>query len=295
MAPKITMELERITPTKAKEYLALNLHNRSFQANTAALYARLMKNGDWLLNGDTIRFNVDGDLVDGQHRLQACVESKVPLVTYVVRNLPVEAQLTLDQQRKRTAGDMLKMHGIPDGNRLAAIVRMVHRWDHGDRSMYGFSSGGATLSAKEVVDIVDLDKDGVYIEATRRSGVSAIRVMAPSRAVGTMIVLMERADAGKAKDFFDSLEDGVGLQEGDPVLTLRRYWLRLSTKDQHRNTASPVYLMAGVRAWNAYIEGRKIIQIGYKSAVIPEIMTVQYAKDHPTPPEDTEHDALHAV
>jgi hypothetical protein len=284
------MELERITPTKAKEYLALNTNNRSFQQNTASLYARLMKNGDWLLNGDTIRFNVHGDLVDGQHRLAAVVEAKVPLSTYVVRNLPIEAQLTLDQQRKRSAGDMLKMYGISDGNRMAAIVRMVHRWRNGDRGMYGFSSGGTMLSAKEVVDIVEVDEDGVYIEATKRSGLASMRILAPSRAIGTMIVLMEEADAGKAKEFFDQIESGAGLEEGDPVLTLRRYWLRLSTKDQHRNVASPVYLMAGVRAWDAFLEGRVLTQIGYKSATIPEIKTLKDIKDNPSTDAEIEAD-----
>jgi hypothetical protein len=267
---RITMELETITPKTASEYLALNLSNRTLQSSTLNLYTRLMAQGGWMVNGDAIRFNTEGKLSDGQHRLQACVESGIPLTTYVVRGLPVEAQLTIDQQRKRTAGDMLHMRGIINGNRLASIVRMVHRWDLGERSMFGFSGGQVMLSAKEVVDLIDKDSSGLFLEASRRTSAHGLIHMAPPRVTGAMFVLFERADPALAQEFFDHLVSGAGLSEGDPILALRRFWINLASNSR-RATSPAVYLMVGVRAWNAYAAGRKLYKMSYKNTAIPEI------------------------
>lgn len=266
----VSMKLETISPAKAEKYLSRNLSNRTLQKSTLALYSRLMENGDWMLNGDAIRFNTNGDLVDGQHRLQSVIATGVPLKTYVMRGLEVEAQLTIDQQRKRTAGDMLKMRGITNGNNLAAIVRMVDRWDNGERSIYGFAGGSAMLSAKEVVARIDASPH-LYLEACRRGINPALMTFCVARVTGTMFTLFEREDASVAEEFFDYLTKGANLAEGNPVLTLRRYWLNLARNGRRANTA--VYLMAGVRAWNAYAEGRPLHNIGWKTNSIPEVVT----------------------
>ena len=272
---QLRMNLETITPTMAKEYLTRNTNNRNFQKGTALLYARLMRDGQWMVNGDAIRFNINEDLVDGQHRLAAVVDTGLPLTTFVIRGLPIEAQLTIDQQRKRTAGDMLSMRGIPNGNQVAAVVRMVKRWDAGERSMYGFSGNLGMLSAKEVVTAIE--KEPIYSEGTRRGGVSGLRVLATTRVTGTMFVLFERVNVEKTEEFFDALTKGTDLSEGSPILTLRRYWINLSRNKRKANTA--VYLMAGVRAWNAYVEGRTLHGVAYKTGIIPEI-TVPKVEDN---------------
>jgi BarA-like signal transduction histidine kinase len=264
----IINQLETITPETAKEYLVLNINNRNLQKTTTELYARLMANGDWMINGDAVRFNVNGDMVDGQHRLAAVVQSGVPLTTFVIRGLPVEAQVTIDQQRKRTAGDMLHMRGLTNGNRLAAIVRMVNRWDDGERSMHGFSGGQVMLSAKEVISVIEADRDN-YVTACRIASGIPLLTMASSRVTGTMWMLFQRADVALCEEFFDSLSSGTNLNEGDPVLTLRRYWINLIRNHRQSNTA--VFLMAGVRSWNAYVEGRRLGGIAYKSSIIPEV------------------------
>ena len=273
---QLTMKLETITPAMAKEYMTRNLNNRNFQKGVSNLYARLMKEGQWMVNGDAIRFNINGDMVDGQHRLQAVVDSGIPLSTFVIRGLPVEAQLTIDQQKKRTAGDMLAMRGIPNGNQIAAIVRMVKRWDAGERNMYGFSGNALMLSAKEVV--TEIEAHPIYTEAGRRAGVAGLRTLATTRVTGTMFVLFERASVSHCEAFFDSLSKGSDLSEGSPILTLRRYWINLSRNRRKYNT--PVYLMAGVRAWNAYVEGRTLGGVAYKSGLIPEITVPKQELDN---------------
>ena len=263
-----SMRIETITPEKAENYLAKNISNRRLQKATIMYYARQMEKGEWVLNGDAIRFDTDGNLIDGQHRLQAAIVANIPLHTYVARGLDADTQLTIDLQRKRTAGDMLWMRGVVSGNQVAAIARMVDRWERGDRSMFGFSGNANILSPKEVVE--EILRDPIYIDAAQWAGRQATRSLAPSRVTGTLYVLLMRQDPDIADEFLGALESGADLYEGHPVLTLRRYWANMQRKKSSFHTA--VYLMAGVRAWNAFADGRNLGSISYKRAAIPEIM-----------------------
>ena len=71
--------IELITPKIAEQYLAKNSNNysRLYKA-TVDQYAYEMLNGEWIFNGEAIKFNKSGKLVDGQHRLSAIVKSDVP-------------------------------------------------------------------------------------------------------------------------------------------------------------------------------------------------------------------------
>ncbi len=52
-----------------------------------AEYANAMKSGEWKYNGESIKVCTDGSLLDGQHRLEACIESGVTFDTLLVTNL----------------------------------------------------------------------------------------------------------------------------------------------------------------------------------------------------------------
>ena len=264
------MSLETITPQIAEQMLAHNTKNRSVQKTTVIEYARLITAGLWQLNGDAIRFAADGTLLDGQHRLAACVLANLPLRTWVARGFPIEAQATMDQQRKRTAGNVLAMNDIPQGNKLAAVVRMIHRWDSGERSVYGFGgtrTGG--ISAAEILVVAQTEE--IYSVAMKYAGNSDLARVVTPRVSGALFILATRIDPQETDKFFSQIVSGAGLSEGHPVLTLRRHWLRNSDRQQRAGFE----LMAGVRGWNAYAEGRNLSSIVWRLPVIPELSKVK--------------------
>lgn len=282
---ELTMQLETLTPTVAEQMLSHNTRNRKSQIATVKHYARQMAEGLWQLNGDAIRFDHTGVLLDGQHRLQAVVMSGVTVQSWVGRGFPTEAGDTMDQQRKRTAGDIMSMHGITSGDKVAAVVRVVRRWEDGERSMYGFAgTRNVMLTASEVLDIVQ--KDDIYLAAARISTSREMAVMCPPRIAGSLFVLTNRVDSEGCNFFFERLASGAGLEEGSPILTLRRHWMRL-TQDRHRGSNNGVFLMGGVRCWNAYAEGRNLSNVHYKTATIPELSNVR-AKVPQTQDDDTD-------
>src|SRR4051812_40935726 len=101
-----------ITPALAQEWLKLNTKNRVLRPHRVSTFARDMKMGRWMLNGEAITFSDLGRLLNGQHRLHACVEANRSFETVVMRGVPDKSFPTIDTGGKRTAGDVLGMSGI---------------------------------------------------------------------------------------------------------------------------------------------------------------------------------------
>lgn len=108
----MTTVVETITPEMARKYLATSKGNRTISRPTVAAYARDMANGNWMLNGEPIAFDIEGHLVNGHHRLYACIEANTSFTTNVARGVPNTA--IFDQNRVRSMRDQFKLNGEPD-------------------------------------------------------------------------------------------------------------------------------------------------------------------------------------
>jgi hypothetical protein len=77
------VEWMTVTPDQALKWLEdTNTNNRSVRDIHVQRLASDMKNGKWRgFNGEAIRFDSLGRLVDGQHRLWACTVAGVPFDT----------------------------------------------------------------------------------------------------------------------------------------------------------------------------------------------------------------------
>lgn len=84
------MTHKHITPRIAKTMLSHNTGNRPLRKAVVQRYATDMENGDWQDNGDPIRFDTNGRLIDGQHRLEAVILSDTPIDAWVLRGLKPE-------------------------------------------------------------------------------------------------------------------------------------------------------------------------------------------------------------
>lgn len=111
MEQNIETRVEIITPEVAKEYLTHNCVNRSLSPNRIKTYATDMKNGNWELNGEAIQFNKSGELINGQHRLNAIIRANVPVTMLVMRGLSNDLTL-FDRGRNRSVRDSLIISGM---------------------------------------------------------------------------------------------------------------------------------------------------------------------------------------
>ena len=126
---KATIQL--INPEIAKAYLALNDNNRPVSNNSVSFLAGEMITGRWQENGSPIRFS-GCRLLDGQHRLLACIKAGYSFRAVVVNDLDDDTFLSIDTGLwQRTAGQILTLGGKHNGTTLAAALVLVDRYNKG--------------------------------------------------------------------------------------------------------------------------------------------------------------------
>lgn len=118
----VRVSIVRVTPDLAKQWLEFNTKNRPLNDRHVKHMADVMTAGDMVFNGETIIFDTNGVLLNGQHQLTACVKSGRTFDKLVVRNVSPDAFDTLDSGRKRKVADMLSMAGEPNSSNVAAAI-----------------------------------------------------------------------------------------------------------------------------------------------------------------------------
>lgn len=140
----VKVYIVHVTPPQAEVYLRGNTSNRPLNRLHVATMCHILQAGDMVMNGETIIIGIDGTLLNGQHRLTACVESGIGFDAMVVEGIDLNAFRTLDGGKKRTTGDVLAIDGEAQSNKLAAAIQaLVSFADQDGRHMA--SRGGAGM------------------------------------------------------------------------------------------------------------------------------------------------------
>ena len=122
MTPQVT--IERIFPKEAAAYLENNFKdNRKPSLTAVTRYARQMKSGHWYLSTDAIAFTEQGELVNGQHRLRAIVDSQTDQAFIVIRNFVRDDVKCLDLGRKRMMHERITIGGVAISQPACALLR----------------------------------------------------------------------------------------------------------------------------------------------------------------------------
>lgn len=115
-----------ITPQIAGKILAdRNNHNRNIRAKHVKRLAKDMKMGEWQVINSGLGFDMNGDLIDGQHRLHAIIECGERQKMGVFLGLDTEAMKGIDQNAKRSLSDVAGLvNGIDVSTQAGRIVNM---------------------------------------------------------------------------------------------------------------------------------------------------------------------------
>lgn len=132
-------QIMTITPAAAKAFLENNTDNRKKRGWWVLSLANMIKRGEWILTHQGIAFTKSGKLIDGQHRLEAIVESGIALEILVVTDVDDEAFKVIDSGVKRTLSDLTGMN-----QRTAEVCRVISRMVY---------PGMSTTSAEQALTI----------------------------------------------------------------------------------------------------------------------------------------------
>lgn len=254
---KVTTEIVEVTPEIAREWLAHNDQNRSLRAGVVAKYARDMVAGNWQPTGQSISFDWNDRLIDGQHRLHAVIKANVTVTMLVVWNLDPDAQTVIDTGARRTPGDALKFSGV-DGNTpgLAAAVQVLHDYLSGNFQNTAHKPN-VRLTNTEVIDAVQRHAKLPY---SVQFGYRIYKgIGATPRTIAVAHYLFSQLDAGRATEFFTSIAEMRTAGKGDPRVALKHALTALAGKSA--NSYPGVHLSLIFRAWNAWLAGQSVTSL----------------------------------
>ena len=244
-----------ITPEMAAEMLESNTENfRNISDSRVTTMSKDMSDGNWELNGETIKVHADGKVLDGQHRLWAIVKSGVTIQALVVQGLHCEGK-SIDRGQSRTVGQWLAHTGVPSAGRVAAIARSILCYEGGQ---WGKSHmNNLTLTDSDVIDFAEVNLKAIQdaMAVVKQQGFFSL----PLRATIAFVASGENmpSQCPTIEWFFETLKTGVGLTELDAVFHLRNRWI----KQTPGSKLTPFMQRALItEAWNRTAEGVETTQ-----------------------------------
>lgn len=217
----ITVYLAEITLEVAEVVWARKNTNRSIKLLQLNKIKRALEKLRWEINGETIIFDAEGRLIEGQHRIKGVLETGVPLWSLVVVGIDREGFKTMGQGAKRTAGDILGIRGVKNSRTIGAALRWVYRY-HNDLMM----NPHPNITDDELADTLP---DHPELVDALPFGIRCHAVAAPGLCTA-LHYLCSKRDRALANHFFWSLASGENLGPGDPILVLRNRLLQTSGK-----------------------------------------------------------------
>lgn len=268
----VTFEVVLLTPELAAEFLeALPERQRRMSMRTVDRYCADILAGQFPFTGDPIRFNLDGELIDGQHRCQAVLETSEAVPVLVIRNLGADLIRFFDSGRTRRFPDDLRIAGYANHLNLAALTARVWHWEHGNygymeypyvaNPVYSNTTPTRAMLWKTLQDHPELPE-----VVTHGGRISRYVPNAPASVVALAWWLLGKADIDAREKFFHELVNGSA-QGGPeyPITVLHRLMTRRMGTTEHR--PGPIWLAYIIKAYNAWLEGRTISYLRMPSPV----------------------------
>lgn len=248
-----------LTPTVAKRWMARNIeNNRNKKLSKITGYTADIRAGNWRRTGETIKFDEDGNMIDGQNRVQAFLDSGADsIVVYVAWNVPLDAFEVMDTGASRTFADVLKGKGVRSPRYgEAAVVRRIVMWEAGNPT--GVRSGGTGTkypnpTHTQLAERYMLDEHRFDAAASRGLDMRNAK-LGNSTAGGIAFFLFHQLDAALCHQFFDELITGANLGETHPAKVLRDKLLRTTDTPNEQ-------LALYVKAWNAYRKDQTLTRL----------------------------------
>ncbi len=234
-----------VSPEMAARWLKRNEANRVLRPHKVDQYARDMTSGRWELTG-AIEFDIAGNLIQGQHRLNAVVKSGCTVAMFVLRGISPNAQRVMDSGIGRTAADNLHMDkGVKNAVAVASIARQ----------RISSTLGTTAVSNSEIEDYVASNPEIAFAASLAVKYAKGCDI-APTTVGLAAWLIADVHGWSVAEDFFYVAAEKVGLVRHDPVMAMSKFF----AEARRNRTQYPLSIQLSViiRAFNYRRSGRTV-------------------------------------
>lgn len=252
-------ETVKVTPGLAALMLTeCNSGNRPLLKVQVQLHVGRLQRGEFILTHHGISFSKTRILNDGQHRLHAIVDSNTPGVIEITFGAEREEFLVIDQNRKRSAGDMLAIMGEHSWVLRASVAKMLYQVNKSTNSS----------PDSQLVTSYALDLRNPHMDDAINMGwnLSSNKVCPPTPVAVAYYWIVTKTK--KSRETVDRFWSGLSNGENINGVKLRlRNWLKDEDSKAKGNAQRNCQRSAMIiLAWNAFIKGKKTIARDYSKA-----------------------------
>jgi hypothetical protein len=243
------MKIITITPQMAITLMEKNINNRNITKQRVDLYADQIRSGSWVINGESIKVDKNGRLIDGQHRLLAIIKANKPITTYYVDDIEPEAFPTIDSGRSRSNGDNFQFAGIKNANQVSSLINICLCYKK-------MIESGSQAYPNDKIPVSELlkfyDQKWDLVErANQYSRDIWMRLRISRSKIGAMYILL--SEYGDVTEFFKLVLEPENLSKNHPCYLLRE---KLIVLQQEKHNYYKYYYLV-ISAWNHYLNGNR--------------------------------------
>lgn len=249
-----------------------NFKNRGLKKHQKYFLQRQIEGGKFVYNGETIIVGDNGQILNGQHRLAACVASGKAIEVLMVFGVPEAAFVTLDQGARRGGSDVLAIEGHKNCSVLAGTLRQIDNYyKDAIGKARGTGPAGEDGRGDNSFTLRLLERYPGVEESV--AAMKAIRITPPSVA-SALHYLFSQVDDEQAKEFCEVVLNGYKPDTtygsaGRAAGMLREWLVRAAT-----GSKTPPWVIANVwiKAWNAGRTGELPKLLTWKDGIDKPVM-----------------------
>lgn len=207
----IKTEIKLVTPDLARTFLKSQTKNRKWRREVINRYKSEMISDKWHLNGQPIIFDVEGHLMDGQHRLMALIEANKTLEMFLVYGINETARETIDIGKSRSMGDIFQMSGIRNARLLSRTSKLLYIWSFRRDELFKkgmFTKDIMNISPNDVFEFYLANKIDIDRACSEFRKNTEIITGFSAPVLSFTFHVLEKVDLEKCYVFFTSLTTG---------------------------------------------------------------------------------------
>ena len=268
----LSVDLVYITPQVAQKYLSHNTQNRKESPRNVNFLVDQMKKGLFLENGESIVFDVNNNLTDGQHRLMAILKSGIPYHIPVVRGVQKNTMATYDTGKNRSSIDILNLNGFKNATNLSALVKLIYKYEtKKSKSSDSFTKNRIEgLTNQQVLNYCLQNND--WLQGLIRNSAN-LYSKAKTRVLGVSNLSFIAYTVGGRKpneQVYDFMKNIYGITRTEGTATSYLYSRLYNSKINKEPLNFYWTLGMSLKAWNYFIDGNPSVRF-FKFSIDQEL------------------------
>lgn len=272
---------EKVSPERALDLLVtIADYQRKLKPEKVKTFMGKMERGEWkLLASDPICIDVNGQLCNGQHRLEAVYQLEKGQDFYVAYNVDPETYDVMDRGTRRSTADMIHgkrkldgtvRKGVSDAP-LTALLKVLYLWENEPQAEW--SSLQRSVEEPQIMAAYEMHPNAD--ESVLHGRLSRIKIR-PTASMFAHYLISHRHTFDPAalkivNEWFEELRTPRRIRPGDPAFALREWFLsgeadkvanRKSLPTKFDEMLLQAYLI--LRAWDNTCQGKSMMRLSWK-------------------------------